>query len=65
MVWLLRKCIKCGRYTLKRDSCPYCGGEVRVPHPARFSPDDKYASYKSALRSVMDEEDSNSGERRG
>ncbi len=61
MVWLLRKCIKCGRYTLNTDSCPSCGGKVRIPHPAKFSPDDKYAIYKSALRSVMDEENSNIG----
>lgn len=53
MVWLMRKCVKCGRYTLKKDSCPYCHGEVRVPHPAKFSPDDKYAIYKGMLRSVL------------
>ncbi|MBS7648214.1 MAG: RNA-protein complex protein Nop10 [Candidatus Bathyarchaeia archaeon] len=63
MVGLLRKCVKCGRYTLRRDSCPYCNGEVRVPHPAKFSPDDKYAAYKSELRGVIDEENSNSRER--
>ena len=28
MVWLLRKCEKCGQYTLKTDVCPYCGGKV-------------------------------------
>ncbi|MEM2273594.1 MAG: RNA-protein complex protein Nop10 [Candidatus Bathyarchaeia archaeon] len=60
MVWLLRKCIKCGRYTLKRDVCPYCHGEVRIPHPAKFSPDDKYALYKGMLRSkTTDEKDNN------
>lgn len=50
MGWLLRKCIKCGRYTLKRDKCPYCGGNVRIPHPAKFSPDDKYAKYRRMLK---------------
>lgn len=65
MVWLLRKCIKCGEYTLKKRLCPYCNGEVRIPHPAKFSPDDKYAIYKSALRSWSYEKDDDSGERKG
>jgi H/ACA ribonucleoprotein complex subunit 3 len=65
MVWLLRKCVKCGKYTLKKDSCPYCKGEVRVPHPAKFSPDDKYAIYKSALRGMLNEENNNNREREG
>ena len=50
MGWLLRKCIKCGRYTLKKDKCPYCGGNVRIPHPAKFSPDDRYAKYRRILK---------------
>ncbi|MEM2341501.1 MAG: RNA-protein complex protein Nop10 [Candidatus Bathyarchaeia archaeon] len=65
MVWLLRKCVKCGEYTLKKTSCPYCNGEVRIPHPAKFSPDDKYAIYKSALRSWLYEKDNDSRERKG
>jgi len=47
--WLLRRCVSCGRYTLKTE-CPYCGGEVRVPHPAKFSIDDKYAKYRVKMR---------------
>jgi len=50
MGWLLRKCEKCCKYTLKLDKCPYCGGEVHIPHPAKFSPDDKYAKYRQAIR---------------
>jgi H/ACA ribonucleoprotein complex subunit 3 len=50
MVWLLRKCEKCGKYTLRDESCPYCGGRVRVPHPPKFSPDDKYLMYRMALK---------------
>jgi H/ACA ribonucleoprotein complex subunit 3 len=50
MVWLLRKCDKCHRYTLREDTCPYCGGKVRIPHPAKFSPDDKYLKYRMALK---------------
>ena len=50
MVWLLRKCEKCGKYTLKDELCPYCGGKVRVPHPPKFSTDDKYLMYRMALK---------------
>jgi H/ACA ribonucleoprotein complex subunit 3 len=56
MVWLLRKCELCGRYTLNVEKCPYCGGKVHVPHPARFSPQDKYAKYRRALRVEMKQE---------
>ena len=55
MVWLLRKCEKCKRYTLNKEKCPHCGGEVHVPHPAKFSPHDKYAMYKGAMRLKSDE----------
>lgn len=50
MVWLLRKCEECGKYTLRLDGCPYCGGVVHIPHPAKFSPDDKYLKYRMALK---------------
>lgn len=64
MRWLLRKCIECGKYTLKRDKCPYCGGKVKVPHPAKFSPDDKYAKYRRMLREeIKNEKNNNNGER--
>ncbi|MGA2768329.1 MAG: RNA-protein complex protein Nop10 [Candidatus Bathyarchaeia archaeon] len=50
MVWLLRRCEQCEGYTLKKGVCPYCGGGVRVPHPPKFSPDDKYLKYRMALK---------------
>jgi H/ACA ribonucleoprotein complex subunit 3 len=57
--WLLRKCKECSEYTLRMDRCPHCGGEVQVPHPAKFSPDDKYLKYRVALkRGQMNERDS-------
>ncbi|RLI08814.1 RNA-protein complex protein Nop10 [Candidatus Bathyarchaeota archaeon] len=49
MVWLLRYCDHCDRYTL-RERCPLCGGEVRIPHPAKFSLDDRYQRYKLLMR---------------
>ncbi|ADP77820.1 RNA-binding protein Nop10p [Methanothermus fervidus DSM 2088] len=45
----MKKCKVCGEYTLK-DKCPYCGGEVRIPRPARFSPEDKYGKYRRILK---------------
>jgi H/ACA ribonucleoprotein complex subunit 3 len=51
VVWLLRKCEKCEEYTLNQEECPHCGGKVRIPHPPKFSPDDKYAKYRLAMRS--------------
>lgn len=53
MGWLLRKCEKCRKYTLRRDKCPYCGGQVHIPHPAKFSPDDKYAKYRQDMKREM------------
>ena len=52
MVWLLRKCVKCENYTLNQESCSNCGGSVSIPHPAKFSPDDKYAKYRRAMRGL-------------
>jgi len=43
---LLRRCSKCGRYTFQVN-CSICGSETINPHPARFSPDDKYAKYRA------------------
>ncbi|NPA76285.1 MAG: RNA-protein complex protein Nop10 [Candidatus Diapherotrites archaeon] len=41
----LRKCPKCGRYTLK-DVCPVCGEKTVSAHPPRFSPEDKWGEYR-------------------
>jgi H/ACA ribonucleoprotein complex subunit 3 len=49
MKHLIRKCSSCGVYTLKKD-CPKCGGFTMDPHPAKYSPDDKYARYRLAER---------------
>ncbi|MGD0160136.1 MAG: RNA-protein complex protein Nop10 [Candidatus Bathyarchaeia archaeon] len=50
MVLLLRKCRQCGSYTLNRSVCPYCGGGLKVPHPPKFSPEDKYLRFRMALK---------------
>lgn len=49
MRFVMRRCVPCGRYTL-REGCPKCGGETRSAHPARFSPDDRYMRYRLAER---------------
>ncbi|MFP3268628.1 MAG: RNA-protein complex protein Nop10 [Desulfurococcales archaeon] len=54
MRWLMRKCESCRRYTLQQEKCPYCGGHVRVPHPPKFSPEDKYVSYRIRARSTKE-----------
>ncbi len=46
MKWLMRKCSQCFRYTMK-GTCPYCGSSTKIPHPVKFSPDDKYAKYRA------------------
>ncbi len=47
---LLRRCKVCGRYTLRKDKCPQCGGEVENPHPPKYSPDDRYYFYRFCMK---------------
>ncbi|RLF13161.1 MAG: RNA-protein complex protein Nop10 [Thermoprotei archaeon] len=54
MKGLLMRCIKCGKYTLKHDRCPYCGGALKSPHPPRYSPQDRYALYRLKTRRSME-----------
>jgi H/ACA ribonucleoprotein complex subunit 3 len=42
----LYKCSKCGHYTLEQKKCPECGGTVSSPKPPKYSPQDKYGSYR-------------------
>jgi len=45
---LIKKCFKCGLYTLE-DICPKCGGQTFSSLPPRFSPEDKYGKYRIKL----------------
>ncbi|MCI4354528.1 MAG: RNA-protein complex protein Nop10 [Thermoplasmata archaeon] len=45
---LLHVCRSCDRYTLA-ETCPKCHGATRSPHPARFSPQDRYGAYRRRL----------------
>lgn len=56
MVWQLRKCVNCNAYTLHKDTCPVCGGGVKLPHPAKYSPDDKYFKYRMAAKMSQTQE---------
>ncbi len=51
---LLHKCLKCGRYTLREDKCPICGGPVKIAHPPKFSPVDKYGEYRRILKKQIE-----------
>ncbi|MCE4603729.1 MAG: RNA-protein complex protein Nop10 [Aeropyrum sp.] len=53
MQWILRRCSACGRYTLRKDRCPSCGGKLVVPHPPRFSPDNRYLRYRYELKKKL------------
>lgn len=43
------KCLKCNKYTLKET----CHGKTIRPIPMKYSPEDKYASYRRQLKKEM------------
>ncbi len=45
---MLLKCVNCLKYTMEA-TCPHCGGATVIAAPAKYSPDDKYARYRSPL----------------
>lgn len=45
---MLRVCRACDRYTMA-EACPTCHAPTRSPHPARFSPQDRYGEYRRRL----------------
>ncbi|PUA32162.1 MAG: ribosome biogenesis protein [Zestosphaera tikiterensis] len=49
MKFLIRKCVKCGKYTLK-TKCPACGAETVTAHPPKYSPNDKYLTYRIKVK---------------
>ncbi len=50
----MRRCVNCGRYTLK-EVCPVCGSRTISPHPPRFSPVDKYVGYRVSVKYMSSE----------
>jgi H/ACA ribonucleoprotein complex subunit 3 len=50
------KCIKCGAYTMK-EKCS-CGENAVTTKPAKYSPDDRFSSYRrTAKREILEGED--------
>jgi H/ACA ribonucleoprotein complex subunit 3 len=45
----LKKCERCGLYTMK-EQCPNCGERTQSAHPPKFSPQDKYGKYRRMAR---------------
>lgn len=49
------KCRKCSTYTMK-EKCK-CGGKAVTVKPQKYSPEDKYASYRrKAKRQLLEKE---------
>jgi len=40
----IMKC-SCGQYTMK-ETCPSCGKKTIMPRPPKFSPEDRFSSYR-------------------
>ncbi|WP_421078193.1 RNA-protein complex protein Nop10 [Methanothermococcus sp. Ax23] len=45
----MRKCPKCGKYTLK-DFCNECNEKTITVKPPRYSIEDKYGKYRRMLK---------------
>ncbi len=48
----IRKCVKCGRYTLQ-VACPACSSGTVCTIPMKYSPDDRYGEYRR--RAILQE----------
>jgi len=52
MRFKIKKCPRCGKYTLK-ETCPLCGEKTKLAHPPKFSPEDPYGEYRRRLKKEM------------
>ncbi|MEM2842082.1 MAG: nucleolar RNA-binding Nop10p family protein [Thermoproteota archaeon] len=48
----LRKCTKCGTYTMELEKCPKCCSRTTTSHPPNFSPEDPFANLK--IRALLE-----------
>jgi H/ACA ribonucleoprotein complex subunit 3 len=48
----MKKCLKCGTYTLK-DICPNCGEKTAIPKPPKFSLEDRWGKYRRMLKKSL------------
>lgn len=61
MIAVLRVCEACGKYTMQ-TACPVCEGTTREPGPSKFSPEDKYGSYRRRLKRLEEERQADKGD---
>lgn len=54
MVVSILKCMVCGSYGLSKDCV--CGGSRVSPKPPKYSPEDKYASYRRQYKELHPED---------
>lgn len=45
------KCKGCGKYTLSKQCA--CGSEAVSPAPLRYSPEDKFGSYRRKAKEML------------
>lgn len=45
-------CQNCRSYTLK-ENCSSCGAKAVIPKPARYGPEDPYASYRRQAKEAQ------------
>jgi len=45
----MRRCIKCGKFTLKTI---HCGVPTVLAHPPRFNPHDPYGKYRRKAKGM-------------
>jgi len=50
----IRKCLKCGTYTLK-ESCSRCSENTVTVGPARYSPQDPYGKYRRQMKEQIND----------
>ncbi len=43
------RCTVCHKYTMK-ETCPDCSSRTIDPQPPKFSPQDKYGSYRRQMK---------------
>ncbi len=54
MKGIIRKCTKCGTYTLE-SNCPKCGDPTRLAGPMKYSTNDRFQKFR--LEEMEEEED--------
>jgi H/ACA ribonucleoprotein complex subunit 3 len=52
MTRLIRRCPDDDTYTLQ-SRCPVCGRPTVTPHPASYSPEDRYGRFRRIAREWM------------